>query len=147
VYRIGAKELYVDAGRVEITEACADDVVVNVTFELDNEAVVAKSLASRPRFDSRQVDRTPCERAQNLIQTAWPVTALEACDRSAIATGRGGDAVPCHEEKSRLVALMVLDRVCEDVESIDRCRERRCNCGGVQALEGVVAEETRTISS
>ena len=90
------------ARHVQIAEAVADELVAEVTLELDDEAVVAETLARRPRFDPREVDVARRERAEDLIETARAVTALETGDRGPVVTGRIGNPAPASTRTNRV---------------------------------------------
>jgi hypothetical protein len=140
VNRIRPKELYVDPGRVQADKCLADGLVADVTFELDDKAVVAQSLPGWPRLDSRQVDRAAREHTEDLIEASGSIAALEAGDRAPVATRRVGHTVPRNKEKAGRITLVVLNRMGENLEAVDHRGERRRNRCGTCPVEGGVAK-------
>ena len=117
-----------------------------MAFEFDNEAVIAKTSPSWTRLDSGQVQRPRRKGTENLIETSGSIARLKTDDRRSVVTRRGRHAIGSDEQESRLVPLMIFDRVGEHVEAVDLGRQRWRNRSGVCSTEFGVAKEAGTVS-
>jgi hypothetical protein len=98
--RIRAEELHSREMGLEVGEAVGDDVVGDVTFELDHEAVVAQSALGRTTLQLRQVDVAGRETTEDAVERAGAVGVLKTDDRGAVVTGRRRDAIASDDDES-----------------------------------------------
>ena len=125
-HRVRAEELHLGLLRREVAEAVGDELVVEVAFEVDEEAVVAEVALRRARLELGDVDGARRELLQDREQRARAVLALEAHDRRLVVAGRRGNAV-AHDHEAGLVLGVVLDLAGQDLEpgvgrALARCR-------------------------
>ncbi len=114
--RVRAEELHLGLLGREVAQAVGDELVVEVAFEVDEEAVVAEVALGGPRLELGDVDRARRELLQDREQRARAVLALEAHDRRLVVTGRRGHAV-AHDHEAGLVLGVVLDLAGQDLEA------------------------------
>ena len=128
--RIRAEELHLGLLRREVAQRVGDQLVGDVAFAVDEEAVVAEAALRRPRLELREVDRTRRELLEDREQRTRAVLALEADDRRLVVAGRRGDAA-ADEHEAGLVLGMVLDLGREHLEPVELGRERVADRGEV----------------
>ncbi len=101
--RVRAEELHLGLLGRQVPQAVGDELVGDVAFEVDEEAVVAEAPLRRPRLELREVDGTRRELLEDREQRTRPVLALEADDAGLVVAGRRRDAV-ADEHEARLVS-------------------------------------------
>ena len=84
--------------RREVAEAVGDELVGDVAFEVDEEAVVAEALLGRPRLELGEVDRTRRELLQDREQRAGSVLRAGSTRSTSC---RGPTAPGCRGRRSR----------------------------------------------
>ena len=74
---------------MQLFQAVADDLVAQVTFQLDDKAVVTEAELGRTRLDLGEVQASGGELPEDLMQVAGPIGLLEADQaRAVMASGR-----------------------------------------------------------
>ena len=117
----------------EVAQRVGDHLVGDVTFAVDEEAVVAESLLGRARLELGEVHVAGRELLEDAEQRARAVLALEAHDRRLVVTGGRGHAAT-HEHEAGLVLGMVLDVGGEHLEPVEIGGQRVADRGEVAAL-------------
>jgi len=114
---------------VQLLQAVADDLVAQVTFELDDKAVVPEAELGRARLDLGEVQAPGSELPEDLVQVAGTVGLLKTDQtRTVMARGRGQHP-PCHKHETGLVPRVVLDPPHNCVKAIQARSYRGCDRG------------------
>ena len=124
---IGTQELHCRQSGVEVPQTIGDHFVIDVTVEIDNEAIVAEPLLCRPRLQLGQVEVAGGELTQDRMQTPGPVLELKAHDARLVVSGRRRDAMlgPGHGNETRGVVIVVLDVAGSHVQAVKGCGQLR----------------------
>jgi hypothetical protein len=104
---------------VKVSQAVGDDLVGDVTLEVDDEAVVPETPLGWPRLQLRQVDVTGRELPDDRVKAARMIEPLEADDARVVVARRARYSRTRHRYEASLVLRVVLDLLGENDESID----------------------------
>ena len=95
--------------RLKIREAVRDDVVADVSIELDDKTVIPESKFGRTAFELGQVDVASGETTEDAIERPRSVGILETYDRRAVIARRCGNNAPSHFDEASRVARVIGD--------------------------------------
>ena len=85
---VGAEELHGSELAVQLFQAVSDDLVAQVSFELDDKAVVTEAQPGGTRLDLGEIEVPSGELPEDLVQVTGAVGLLEAHKARAIVAGR-----------------------------------------------------------
>ncbi len=128
--RIRAQELHCGELAVQLLQAVANNLVVEMTFEFNDKAVVAKTKLGRTRLDLGEVQVPGSELPKDLVQATGPVGLLKANQARAIVAGRRRKDASRNQHETSLVARVVLHRGCNRLETVEAPRQRGRDGGG-----------------
>ena len=107
---------------MQLLQAVTDDLVAQVTFELDNKAIVTEAELGRARLDLGEVQVPGGELPENLMQVAGTVGLLKADQARAVMAGGRRQHTSRHQHEPGLVARMVLHPLHNGLEAIEASR-------------------------
>ena len=125
------EEFHIGQVRPKVAQAVRDDLVGDVSRQIDREAVLAESLLRRARLEPREVDGASGELPEDAVEVARAVRILKADDGGAVVPRRRRDAGRADGDEAGLIALEVLHVLGEDHEPVEVGREAWCDHGCV----------------
>src|ERR1700691_3173304 len=105
---------------MKVSQAVSKDLVGQVAFDVDGEAVLAERLFCWPRLEFVEVEIACGELPEDHVQAARTVRGLETHDARFVMAGRCGDA-PLRSgdnDEAGRIAVMVLDTRGEDLQAV-----------------------------
>lgn len=93
---------------MEVAQAVRDHFVLDVSFQVQHEAVVSESRLGGPRLEPREVDRARGELLEDRQQASGSIGVLVTDHACSIVAGRHGYALAGEYDKTGLVAGVIL---------------------------------------
>jgi len=117
--RIRTEELHAASLHVEVPQTVRNDLVVDMTFQIDDEAVITETSLCRTTLEFGEVDVARRELSQDRVETSWFVRRLEDHYRGLVMSRRRRNSRRRGQDEASLVVLVVRHVRDQYFETID----------------------------